>query len=70
MALITELYCHVTVDAGLPVTIHLNVAVMPSVNDVDEFIELAVSSTCGAMESNVSNGLKLFQEINERIPCW
>ena len=47
-----ELYRHVTVDAGLPVTVHLNVAVMPSVNDVDEFIELAVSSTWGSMTNN------------------
>ena len=49
VALIAELYCHVTVDAGLPITIHLNVAAMPSVNDVEDCIELAVSNTCGAM---------------------
>ena len=55
VALIAELYCHVTVDAGLPVTTHLNVAVMPSVNDVEDCIELAVSNTCGAMIARKSN---------------
>ena len=50
VALIAELYFHVIVDAGLPVTMHLNVAVMPSVNDVEDCI--AVSSICGAMKSN------------------
>ena len=49
VALITELYCHVTVDAGLPITINLNVAAMPSVNDAEDCIELAVSNTCGAI---------------------
>ena len=49
VVLIAELYCHLTVDAGLPVTIHLNIDVMPSVNDVEDCIELALSNICGAI---------------------
>ena len=59
VALIAELYCHITVDAGLLVTIHLNVALMPSVNDVEDCIELAVSNTCWAMIARKRNRLKL-----------
>ena len=58
MALIAELYCHATVEAGLPVTTHLNVAVIPSVNDVEDCIELAVSNFCGAMIPRVGDQSK------------
>ena len=59
MALIAELYCHVIVDAGLLVTMHLNVDVMPSVNDVEDCIELAGSNTCGAIISSQFDLIKM-----------
>ena len=59
VALIAEMFVHVTVDAGLPVTTHLNFAVIPSVSSVEGCIELATSKTCGAIISSQFDLIKM-----------
>ena len=39
LAFIVESYCHVMVGAGLPFAEHVRFAVMPTVTNVDAFIE-------------------------------
>ena len=38
-AVIVELYCHVMVGAGLPFAVHVRFAVIPTVINVDAFID-------------------------------
>ena len=38
---IVEVYCHVMVGAGLPVAMHVKLAVTPSVNVVDNCIDFS-----------------------------
>ena len=39
VAFIVELYCHVMVGAGLPFAVHVRLAVMPTVINVDVLID-------------------------------